>query len=152
MNKLIYFSVFLFISNCSINKVEKSHGIHFLQEKQKKLIISKTNKNDILAELGPPSTKSVFNNDTWIYIERRTTKKSLFKLGKKYINTNNVLVLEIDNRGLLVKKEFFDVNNMKKLKFSENKTSVQYSRNSFIYDFLSSVRQKVNDPLGKRKK
>ena len=152
MNKLIYFSVFLFISNCSINKVEKSHGIHFLQEKQKKLIISKTNKNDILAELGPPSTKSVFNNDTWIYIERKTTKKSLFKLGKKYINTNNVLVLEIDNRGLLAKKEFFDVNNMKKLKFSENKTSVQYSRNSFIYDFLSSVRQKVNDPLGKRKK
>ena len=142
----------MFISNCSINKVEKSHGIHFLQEKQKKLIISKTNKNDILAELGPPSTKSVFNNDTWIYIERKTTKKSLFKLGKKYINTNNVLVLEIDNRGLLAKKEFFDVNNMKKLKFSENKTSVQYSRNSFIYDFLSSVRQKVNDPLGKRKK
>ena len=142
----------MFISNCSINKVEKSHGIHFLQEKQKKLIISKTNKNDILAELGPPSTKSVFNNDTWIYIERITTKKSLFKLGKKYINTNNVLVLEIDNRGLLVKKEFFDVNNMKKLKFSENKTSAQYSRNSFIYDFLSSVRQKVNDPLGKRKK
>ena len=152
MNKLIYFSIFLFIANCSINKVEKSHGIHFLKEKQKKLIISKTNKNDILAELGPPSTKSVFNNDTWIYIERRTTKKSLFKLGKKYINTNNVLVLEIDNRGLLVKKEFFDVNNMRKLKFSENKTAVQYSRNSFIYDFLSSVRQKVNDPLGKRKK
>ena len=152
MNKLIYFFIFLFISNCSINKVEKYHGIHFLKEKQKKLIISKTNRNDILAELGPPSTKSVFNNDTWIYIERRTTKKSLFKLGKKYINTNNVLVLEIDNRGLLVKKEFFDVNNMKKLKFSENKTAVQYSRNSFIYDFLSSVRQKINDPLGKRKK
>ena len=142
----------MFIANCSINKVEKSHGIHFLKEKQKKLIISKTNKNDILVELGPPSTKSVFNNDTWIYIERKTTKKSLFKLGKKYINTNNVLVLEIDNRGLLVKKEFFDVNNMKKLKFSENKTVVQYSRNSYIYDFLSSVRQKVNDPLGKRKK
>jgi len=152
MNKLIYFSIFLFIANCSINKVEKSHGIHFLKEKQKKLIISKTNKNDILVELGPPSTKSVFNNDTWIYIERKTTKKSLFKLGKKYINTNNVLVLEIDNRGLLVKKEFFDVNNMKKLKFSENKTVAQYSRNSYIYDFLSSVRQKVNDPLGKRKK
>jgi outer membrane protein assembly factor BamE (lipoprotein component of BamABCDE complex) len=152
MNKLIYFSIFLFIANCSINKVEKSHGIHFLKEKQKKLIISKTNKNDILVELGPPSTKSVFNNDTWIYIERKTTKKSLFKLGKKYINTNNVLVLEIDNRGLLVKKEFFDINNMKKLKFSENKTAVQYSRNSYIYDFLSSVRQKVNDPLGKRKK
>ena len=152
MNKLIYFSIFLFISNCTLNKVEKSHGIHFLQEKQKKLIISKTNKNDILTELGPPSTKSVFENDTWIYIERKTTKKSIFKLGKKYITTNNVLVLEIDSRGILVKKEFFDVNNMNKLKFAGNKTTVQYSRNSFIYDFLSSVRQKVNDPLGKRKK
>jgi len=142
----------LFISNCTFNKVIKHHGVHFLDKKQETLYISKTNKNDILTELGPPSTKSTFDNDIWIYIERKTSKRSLFTLGKKKLYKNNVLVLEIDNKGLLVKKDFFDINDMNKLEFSENKTTVQYTKNSFVYDFLSSVRQKVNDPLGKRKK
>ena len=152
MNKIIYFIIFLFISNCTFNKVIKHHGVHFLDKKQDKLYISKTNKNDILTELGPPSTKSTFDNDIWIYIERKTSKRSLFTLGKKKLYKNNVLVLEIDNKGLLVKKDFFDINDMNKLEFSEDKTTVQYTKNSFVYDFLSSVRQKVNDPLGKRKK
>ena len=142
----------MFISNCTFNKVIKHHGVHFLDKKQDKLYISKTNKNDILTELGPPSTRSTFDNDIWIYIERKTSKRSLFTLGKKKLYKNNVLVLEIDNKGLLVKKDFFDINDMNKLEFSENKTTVQYTKNSFVYDFLSSVRQKVNDPLGKRKK
>ena len=142
----------MFISNCTFNKVIKHHGVHFLDKKQEKLYTSKTNKNDILTELGPPSTKSTFDNDIWIYIERKTSKRSLFTLGKKKLYKNNVLVLEIDNKGLLVKKDFFDINDMNKLEFSEDKTTVQYTKNSFVYDFLSSVRQKVNDPLGKRKK
>ena len=142
----------MFISNCTFNKVIKHHGVHFLDKKQDKLYISKTNKNDILTELGPPSTKSTFDNDIWIYIERKTSKRSLFTLGKKKLYKNNVLVLEIDNKGLLVKKDFFDISDMNKLEFSEDKTTVQYTKNSFVYDFLSSVRQKVNDPLGKRKK
>ena len=66
--------------------------------------------------------------------------------------TNNVLVLEIDNRGLLVKKDFFNIDDMNKIKFSEQNTEIIYSKSSFVYDFLSSIRQKVNDPLGKRKK
>ena len=142
----------MFISNCTFNKVIKHHGVHFLDKKQDKLYISKTNKNDILTELGPPSTKSTFDNDIWIYIERKTSKRSLFTLGKKKLYKNNVLVLEIDNKGLLVKKDFFDIDDMNKLEFSEDKTTVQYTKNSFVYDFLSSIRQKVNDPLGKRKK
>jgi outer membrane protein assembly factor BamE (lipoprotein component of BamABCDE complex) len=152
MNKFIYFFIFLFISNCTFNKVIKHHGVHFLDKKQEKLYTSKTNKNDILTELGPPSTKSTFDNDIWIYIERKTSKRSLFTLGKKKLYKNNVLVLEIDNKGLLVKKDFFDIDDMNKLEFSEDKTTVQYTKNSFVYDFLSSIRQKVNDPLGKRKK
>ena len=142
----------MFISNCSFNKVIKHHGVHFLDKKQEKLFISKSNKNDILSELGPPSTKSTFDNDIWIYIERKTSKKSMITLGKKKLYKNNVLVLEIDNKGLLVKKDFFDINDMNKVQFTKEQTSVQYTKNSFVYDFLSSVRQKVNDPLGKRKK
>jgi outer membrane protein assembly factor BamE (lipoprotein component of BamABCDE complex) len=102
--------------------------------------------------LGPPSTQSTFDNDVWIYIERKTTKSSLIKLGKKKTIVNNVLILEIGNNGLLVKKDFLDIQDMKKLKFSGKTTEITYSKNSFVYDFLSSMRQKMNDPLGKRKK
>ena len=49
-------------------------------------------------------------------------------------------------------KEFYDLNKMKNIKIVSNKTTVDYKKQSFIYDFLSSMRQKVNDPLGKRKR
>tara|TARA_E500000331_G_scaffold279942_2_gene273110 strand:- start:155 stop:619 length:465 start_codon:yes stop_codon:yes gene_type:complete len=152
MNKLLIIILFLFISNCSFNKVIKHHGVHYLDKKEKNLIIKTTNKNDIIKILGPPSTESSFDNDIWIYIERKTTKASLAKLGKRKIIVNNVLVLEISSSGLLVKKDFFNINDMKKIKFSEEETEIAYSKNTFVYDFLSSMRQKMNDPLGKRKK
>ena len=69
----------------------------------------------------------------------------------KYLE-NNVLVLEIDNRGILLDKQFFDLKKMKKIKIVSKETTVDYQKQSFIYDFLSSMRQKVNDPLGKRKR
>jgi outer membrane protein assembly factor BamE (lipoprotein component of BamABCDE complex) len=152
MNKIFIIFIFLFISNCSLNKVIKHHGVNFLDKKEDSLELNITNKNDILKILGPPSTKSSFDNDVWIYIERKTTKSSIIKLGKRKTIVNNVLILEINNKGLLVKKDFFDINDMKKIKFSSKETEATYSKNSFVYDFLSSMRQKMNDPLGKRKK
>ena len=53
---------------------------------------------------------------------------------------------------MLVKKDFFDINKMNEIKFSSLSTTNKYSKRSFVYDFLSSMRQKINDPLGKRKK
>jgi len=150
--KILLILLFLFISNCTLNKVVKHHGIHYLEKKQKFLIVNLTNENDIISLLGPPSTKSKFDNDTWIYLERKTSKDSLIKLGKKITIVNNVLVLEIDNKGLLVKKEFLNINNMKKMKFSKNTTAINYSKNSFVYDFLTSLRQKISDPRSKRRK
>ena len=123
-----------------------------MEKKQEKLILNTTNKNDIVKILGPPSTKSSFDNDVWIYIERKTTTNHLFKLAKEKIIVNNVLVLEIDNFGLLVNKEFYNKNKMNDLIFSEDNTKSLVSKSSFVYDFLSSMRQKLNDPLGKRKK
>jgi len=151
MNKIFIIFLFLFISNCKFNKVINHHGVHFLEKKENTLELNITNKNDILRILGPPSTVSSFDNDVWIYIERKTTKSSLIKLGKKKTMVNNVLILEISSNGLLVKKDFLDINDMKKIKFSEKTTESAYSKNSFVYDFLSSMRKKVNDPLGKRK-
>ena len=152
MYKFLIIFIFIFITNCNLNKVVKHHGVHFLESKQQKLSINKTNKNDIRKILGPPSTTSTFNNDVWIYIERKTSKSSFIKLGKKKMIKNNVLVLEIDEKGLLVKKDFFDINDMNKFDFSDETTISTHSKRSFVYDFLSSVRQKMNDPLGKRKK
>ena len=87
----------------------KHHGVHFLEKKQKKLIILENNSNDVRQFLGPPSTKNYFDNDIWVYIERKTTVSDVTSLGKRKILTNNVLVLEFDRRGILVKKQFYDI-------------------------------------------
>ena len=153
MRKLFIFIIIsLFISACTLKKVEKHHGVRFLNKKQEKLTVNQSNKNDILRLLGSPSTKSTFNNDLWIYIERKTDNSSLTKFGSERIIVNNVLLLEINNMGLLEKKEFLDLTNMQELNFVEQTTENQYKKSTFVYDFLSSMRQKINDPLGKRKR
>ena len=152
MNKIYFIIIFLCIANCTFNKAIKHHGVNFLEKKQEKLILKTTNKNDIVKILGPASTKSTFDNDVWIYIERKTTTKKLFKLARIKILVNNVLVLEIDRYGLLVKKEFYNMEKMNDLVFSKETTEQTYTKKSFVYDFMSSMRQKLNDPLGKRKK
>ena len=140
------------MSNCSFKKVVKHHGVPFLEKKQKELIIDKSSSNDVRKILGSPSTRSKFDNDIWIYIERKQTQSKLRNLGKMKIFKNDVLVLEIDNYGILKKKEFYNMEDMKKIKVTEDTTEATFARNSFIYDFMSSMRQKINDPLGVRAK
>ena len=151
-NLFIFLLIALFFSACSLKKVTKHHGVHFLNKKQEKLTVNQSNKNDILKLLGSPSSKSTFDNDLWIYIERKTDNSSLLKFGKEKILLNNVLILEINSMGILEKKEFLDQDDMKNIKFTEQTTENQFKKNSFLYDFLSSMRQKINDPLGKRKR
>ena len=141
----------IFISNCSLNKVVNHHGVHFLDKKQQKLILNSTNKNDILDNLGPPSTESTFDNDVWIYIERKETKSTITTLGRRKLMVNNVLILEINDKGVLVNKEFLNKDDMNAIKFSKRTTNVISSKDNFVYEFLSSLRQKINDPLGKKK-
>jgi outer membrane protein assembly factor BamE (lipoprotein component of BamABCDE complex) len=150
IKKIIIFSL-IFISNCSLNKVVNHHGVHFLEAKNEKLILNSTNKNDILNKLGPPSTQSTFDNDIWIYLERKETKTSMITLGRRKVMVNNVLILEINNVGILVDKKFLNKDDMNKIKFSKNETNVIASKESFIYEFLTSLRHKINDPLGKKK-
>ena len=152
MNKLYIFFLFLTLSNCSLNPVVKHHGVPSLEKKQINLIINKSNKNDITKILGNPSTTSKFDNDVWIYIERKQTQSKLSNFGQMKIFKNDVLVLEIDNYGILKKKNFYNLNDMEKIKISENTTESDITKNSFVYSFMSSMRQKLNDPLGKRAK
>ena len=153
MNKILYIILLSFIvSNCSFKPVINHHGVPFLEKKQLELTVNKSNKNDIRKILGFPSTTSKFNNDVWIYIERKQTQSELKNLGKMKIFKNDVLVLEIDKYGILKKKEFYNKDSMENIKFVEATTKAGFKRNSFIYDFMSSMRQKVNDPLGQRSK
>jgi len=152
MKKIFFIIPFILILSCSLNKVVKHHGVHFLDKKNGKLVLNHSNKNDILTLLGEPSTKSTFDNDVWIYIERKTSKGAIYKLGKEKLLVNNVLVLEINDMGLLTSKKFYDKKKMNDIEFVKNSTDTVYSKRSFVYDFLSSMRQKVNDPLGKREK
>ena len=102
--------------------------------------------------LGNPSTKSKFDNDVWIYIERKQTQSDLRNFGKMKIFKNNVLVLEINDYGILKKKEFYNKDDMENIKIVEATTEAGFIKSSFIYDFMSSMRQKINDPLGERAK
>ena len=146
MNKIFYIIFVIFIaSSCSIKPIDDYHGVAFLDEKQKKLSISRSNKNDILKILGAPSTESILEDDLWIYIENRKSRSSLLKLGKNVVLTSNVLVLEIDKKGLLKNKKFYNIEDQNEIVFNKDNTKMS-EKDSFVYGFISSLRQKVNSP------
>jgi outer membrane protein assembly factor BamE (lipoprotein component of BamABCDE complex) len=152
MKNIIYFIIIIVLhTSCSFEKVVKHHGIHYLEKKQENIKVFENNKNDVKSLLGPPSTSSSFDKEVWIYIERKTTVSELRTLGRKKILLNNALVLEFDNRGLLVQKTFYDKENMNKIKIAKDNTKVLNKKKSFINSVLTSLRHKINDPLGQRK-
>ena len=150
MTKNIFFLVFIliFIIGCKQNEVIKTHGISYLEKREKLIVVNESNKNDIIAVLGQPATKGMTNNNLWIYIERTLTRGKLLKLGRNYLKKNNVLVLEFDKYGILNKKEFYKKDQMNKLSFAKQVTENEIRKENFIESFLSSVRQKM---LSRRK-
>ena len=150
--RFIYFILFIFLFNCNTQKVTRIHGTLALKSFENKIILNKTNTNDILNLLGEPSTKSTFDDKIWIYIEQKKQNKSIVKLGKQYIDVNNTLVLYFNSRGLVYKKEFYNKDKLKDVKFAKKETVPKYSNNSFMYNFLASFRDKINAPFRKKKK
>ena len=145
MKKYIYLSVIIlfFITACQRKEVTKTHGIAYLEKREKLIVVNKTNKNDTINVLGQPSTKGMTDDNLWIYIERTITRGSLLKLGRNYLKKNNVLVLEFDKYGILTKKEFYNKKKMKKISFAKDVTENEIRKENFIEGFLSSVRQKM---------
>ena len=131
------------ILGCERNEVIKNHGISYLEKREKLITINKSNKNDTIEIFGQPSTKGMTDDNLWIYIERTNTRGKIIKLGKNKLKKNNVLVLEFDKYGILQKKDFFDKEKMKNIKFTKNVTSNEIRKENFIYGFLSSIRQKM---------
>jgi len=149
--KIILIILAIFLTSCKLNKIVNHHGTHNLETKSKELFINKTNVNQIRNLLGPPSTTSYFDGNILIYLERKTSNSKLLKLGKKKLLANNVLLLEVNDKGMLINKEFLNKADLKKYEFSEKVSDKSLGRQSFIYRALSGVRTKLNDPLGKKR-
>ena len=132
-----------FLTGCQRNEVIKTHGIAYLDKREKLIIVNESNKNDTIAILGQPSSKGMTNENTWIYIERTKTRGKLLKLGRNYLKKNNVLILEFDKYGILNKKEFYDKDDMKRINFAKAITENDLKKENFVYSFLSSIRQKM---------
>ena len=146
MKKISYIIfIILVTTSCSIKPIDDYHGVAFLELKQKKLSINKTNKNDIIKILGAPSTESILEKDLWIYIESRKSKSSLLKLGKNMVLTSNILVLEIDKKGILKNKKFYNIDDQNKIDFSNDQTKMS-DKDSFVYGVISSLKQKIDSP------
>ena len=142
-NTFLLFTFFFIILGCERNEVIKSHGISYLEKREKLIIINKSNKNDTIEIFGQPSTKGMADDNLWIYIERSNTRGKIIKLGKNKLKKNNVLVLEFDKYGILINKKFYDKNNMNDIKFDKTITVNEIKKENFIYSFLSSIRQKM---------
>ena len=149
--KIILIILTIFLSSCKLNKVVNHHGIHNLEAKSKELLINESNINQIRNLLGPPSSTSYFDEDILIYLERKTSNSKLLKLGKKKLIANNVLLLEVDNRGMLINKEFLNQDDLNKLKFTNKTTKTIADQESFVSRALSGVITKIDDPLGKKR-
>ena len=145
MQKNIYLLVIVlyFITACQQKEVSSSHGIAYLEKREKLIVVNKSNKNDTVYVLGLPATKGMTNDNLWIYIERTIVRGKLLKFGRNYLKKNNVLVLEFDNYGILARKEFYNKKNMNEIKFAKNVTNNEILKENFIYSFLSSIRQKM---------
>ena len=143
--------LFIIISGCTTNKVVKNHGISLIDEKSKKLIINQSNKNDILKIMGPPSTKSEFNENIWIYIERKKISSSIFKLGNRKLVKNNILIVELNGFGILEDKKMLNIQNMNKISFEKQITTSGYTKNSYMYNLLTSLRHKINSPSERKR-
>ena len=135
--------ILLFIVACQRQALVKTHGISYLEKREKLIIVNKSNKNDAINIFGQPSTKGMTDDNLWIYIERSITKGKLLKLGRNILQKNNVLVLEFNKYGILKKKEFHDINDMKEITFAKNITENEIRKENFVYSFLSSVRTKM---------
>ena len=137
------FIFFIILNGCKLQEPSKNHGIVFLENRSKKLIINKTNKNDVIKIIGQPHSTSINNDNQWIYIERILTKGEYLKLGRNVLKANNVLILNFDKYGVLNEKVFLDKNDKKYVKFSNQNTESEKSKKSFVEKFLSSVKTKM---------
>jgi len=141
---VILFVSLLILTGCQRHPIIKTHGISYLEKREKLIVIYKSNKNDAIKALGYPNTRGMTNDSVWIYVERTKKRGKLLKLGRDYLTKNNVLLLEFDDFGILKKKKFFRKEDMNNITFAKDETENEIKKENFIYSFLSSIRQKMD--------
>jgi len=136
------------LTSCQFKDPSRTHGINALKNKEKILVINKTNKNDVIKLIGRPHSVSIISDDIWIYVERVLSKGELLNLGRNVLIVNNSLVLKFDKYGILSEKKIFDLKDMNKIAYAKNETQNTISDQSFVNKFLASIKQKM---YGKKK-
>ncbi len=142
-HKIFYLVFFIILYACKLQEPYKNHGIVFLENRANKLLINKSNQNDVIKIIGQPHSKSIDDKNEWVYFERILTRGDYHKLGQNILKESNVLVLNFDKFGILESKKLLTKDNKNKLKFSKKETENELTRKSFVEQFLSSVRQKM---------
>ena len=135
--------MFFILLGRQLQEPAQNHGILFLENRSNKLMVNKSNKNDVLKIFGQPHTKTFNENDTWIYIERTLSKGKYHKLGRHKLKTNNTLILNFDKYGVLVSKDLYDKDKINEIQFSKKETENNLSKKSFVETFLNSVKKKM---------
>ena len=148
--KYFYLLFFVIIVNCTGNKVSNYHGVKSLDLKFDLIEINVTNRNDLIKIIGPPSIISDFNKNKWFYLERIKSNQSLLKLGAQKIKKNNVLVVELNNSGVLINKILLNLDNMNDVKYLKAETNKEFESKNILYDVFSSLREKINAPAKRR--
>ena len=141
--KLLYLFLFIILSNCQLKESTNTHGILFLENRTNKLTVNKSNKNDVIDIIGQPHSKSIDNDNEWMYIERVFVKGDYHKLGQNILKSNNVLLLEFNKFGVLKNKKLFNKDDINKIAFSEKITENDLSKRSFVEKLFSSLRSKM---------
>ena len=134
---------FIILIACQFQEPLKTHGIIYLENRSQKVIVNKSNKNDIIRIFGQPQATSQNEEDTWIYFERILTKGKYHKLGRHIVKENNVLVLEFNKFGIIKNKKLYTKEDINKIAFLEKKTENKLTQKSFVESFLQSVKQKM---------
>tara|TARA_A100001011_G_scaffold381407_1_gene449908 strand:- start:658 stop:1125 length:468 start_codon:yes stop_codon:yes gene_type:complete len=139
----LFLFLFIILTGCQLQEPTKNHGIVFLENRSNKLILNKSNKNDVIKIIGQPHSKSINNANIWIYVERTLSKGKYHKLGQHVLKKNNTLVLEFDKFGILKSKKIYNKNDTNKIAFSRKETRNELSKDSFVGSFLQSLKQKM---------
>ena len=127
----------------AIQELSKKHGILYLENRSTQLIIAKHNKNDVIKLIGEPHSKSIDDNNIWIYHERVFEKGKLHMLGQNVLKKNNVLILTFNKYGIINDKQLLEKDDINKLNFSKAETENNLAKKSFVANFLNSVKSKM---------
>tara|TARA_B110000503_G_C7097918_1_gene392477 strand:+ start:890 stop:1342 length:453 start_codon:yes stop_codon:yes gene_type:complete len=136
------------ISSCALKKIDYAHGVLNLNAKEKLLETKKTNKNDTIKLLGESLAYDFTNKNIWIYSEVRETRSFY---GKKIIVKNDVLVLEFDQKGVLIKKNLLNLNQMNEIVFDDSGTKTMSINQSVLKQILSSTKKRMDAAKDKYK-